>query len=62
MDINEYVSEVSMSCAPLTDHCSIYLKLNPKTNSDKSNNNWKFYADLLKSDDYCKKNIITIRD
>ncbi len=55
LDIIEYVSEVSMSSAPLTDHCSIYLELKPKTNLNKRNTNWKFNADLLKSDDYCKK-------
>ena len=59
LDIAEYVSEVTMSSAPLTDHCSLYLELKPKSSPDKRNINWKFDADLLKSEHYCKKkNII----
>lgn len=50
LDVAEYVSEVSMSSAPLTDHCSLYLKLKPKSSPDKRNINWKFNAEH-----YCKK-------
>jgi len=57
------VSEVSMSSAPLTDHFSLHLELKPKLSPEKININWKFNADLLKSEHYCKKNErIIVRD
>lgn len=48
-------SKVLISKAPLTDHCSVELKLS-STNSIKRNKSyWKFNSSLLKIEDYCKR-------
>lgn len=53
LEVAEYVSEVFISSAPLTDHCLLYLDLKPETNINRRNVHWKFNADLLKSEEYC---------
>lgn len=44
LDITEYVSEVSMSSAPLIDHCSLYLELKPKSRRKKIEENKESYT------------------
>uniref|UniRef100_A0A1A7XB67 Reverse transcriptase domain-containing protein n=2 Tax=Iconisemion striatum TaxID=60296 RepID=A0A1A7XB67_9TELE len=53
-----YVTEVAISIAPLTDHCALYLKLNPEVSANKRNVYWKLNTDLLKNQEYCN----TIKD
>lgn len=57
-EIVKYVSDVSISSAPLTDHCLIHLTFNPKSKTKYSKDYWKFNADLLKDEIYVK----TIKD
>ncbi len=52
-ELERFVSKVSMSNAPLTDHCLITLTVQPSLNQNKRNTHWKFNADLLKCDEYC---------
>lgn len=49
-----YVSHVSISAAPLTDHSIITLKLNPENKTQFKKDYWKFNADLLIDDGYVK--------
>lgn len=48
------VSNVSMSAAPLTDHCVIEFTLKPDNYSKYYNNYWKCNAALLNSDNFVK--------
>lgn len=57
-EIVKYVSNVSISSAPLTDHCVIQLILNPESRTKYKKDYWKLNADFLKDEEYIK----TIRD
>ncbi len=51
-EILNFVTNVSVSAAPLTDHCVITPK--PDINHRLKKNYWKFNADLLNVDEYLK--------
>lgn len=46
------MSDVSISSAPLTDHCLIQLVLKPEVRITNKKDYWKFNADLLNYEDY----------
>lgn len=52
-DLAALASDVTISNAPLTDHCLLFLNLKPQIRSNKRNVYWKFNADLLKKQNYC---------
>ncbi len=53
--LEEFISEVLISKAPLTDHCITELTLNSSSRKKKNKGYWKFNYNLLKHKDYCSK-------
>lgn len=54
-EISNTVTDVSISSAPLIDHCAINETLSPGQNSSYRKNYWNFFAELLKSEEYVKE-------
>jgi len=53
--LNEFVSDILISKAPLTDHCIVEIKLNPVDKISKKKGYWKFNSSLLRNKDYCTR-------
>uniref|UniRef100_A0A3Q3ASU9 Reverse transcriptase domain-containing protein n=1 Tax=Kryptolebias marmoratus TaxID=37003 RepID=A0A3Q3ASU9_KRYMA len=54
-DILKLTSDCSMSPTPLTDHCSINLLITPLPERLRHRGYWKFNANLLKYELYCRE-------
>lgn len=51
--ISQYVTETTISNCPLSDHCTINLRLKNRVQNNKFKDYWKFNAQLLRNVEYC---------
>lgn len=54
-NLTDFIKDISISAAPLTDHCCISISFNSGKRETHNKGYWKFNADLLKHQNFCSQ-------
>lgn len=54
-NLSDFIKDISISAAPLTDHCCIFISFYSGQRESRNKGYWKFNTDLLKHKNFCSQ-------